>query len=152
MLVKGIQFGALSLRVRIDTLCVTVWSGFPDDITLEALSLTLTATDSADEGVKSSGATILKPGKNAIALSLPPQKPGSYVLGILTGRIGHLIFRSHNFSRGGPSDSDDLMSYEKPTRPILKVLHPRPLVDLAAAVSSALLLNESQWMAQCFCR
>lgn len=34
------------------TLCVTVWSGFPDDITLEALSLTLTATDSADEGVK----------------------------------------------------------------------------------------------------
>lgn len=131
------------------TLCVTVWSGFPDDITLEALSLTLTATDSADEGVKaikSSGATILKPGKNAITLSLPPQKPGSYVLGVLTGRIGHLIFRSHNFSRGGPADSDDLMSYEKPTRPILKVLQPRPLVDLAAAVSSALLLNESQWM------
>ncbi|KAK1381135.1 hypothetical protein POM88_027879 [Heracleum sosnowskyi] len=87
----------LFTRVRIDTLCVTVWSGFPDDITLEALS-----ADSADEGVK--------------VLLL------------------------------GPSDNDDLMSYEKPTRPILKVLHPRPLVDLAAAVSYALLLNESQWM------
>lgn len=34
------------------TLSVTVWSGFPDDITLEALSLTLTATHNADEGVK----------------------------------------------------------------------------------------------------
>lgn len=34
------------------TLSVTVWSGFPDDITLESLSLTLTATNSADEGIK----------------------------------------------------------------------------------------------------
>jgi hypothetical protein len=31
---------------------VTVWSGFPDEIFLESLSLTLIATFSADEGVK----------------------------------------------------------------------------------------------------
>ncbi|XP_059661539.1 trafficking protein particle complex II-specific subunit 130 homolog isoform X2 [Cornus florida] len=131
------------------TLSVTVWSGFPDDITLESLSLTLNATYNADEGVKtirSSEATILKPGRNTITLSLPPQKPGSYVLGVLTGQIGHLRFRSHSFSKGGPADSDDFMSYEKPTRPILKVFKPRSLVDLAAAVSSALLMNEPQWV------
>ncbi|PSS16211.1 Trafficking protein particle complex II-specific subunit like [Actinidia chinensis var. chinensis] len=129
------------------SLSVTVWSGFPDDITLESLSLTLIATYNADEGVKaikSFAATILKPGRNTITLSLPPQKPGSYVLGVLTGQIGHLRFRSHSFSKGGPADSDDFMSYEKPTRPILKVIKPRSLVDLAAAVSSALLINEPQ--------
>ncbi|KAL6954152.1 hypothetical protein U1Q18_047800 [Sarracenia purpurea var. burkii] len=131
------------------SLSVTVWSGFPDDITLESLSLTLIATYNADEGVKaikSSAATILKPGRNTITLSLPPQKPGSYVLGVLTGQIGHLRFRSHSFSKGGPADSDDFMSYEKPTKPILKVFKPRSLVDLAAAVSSALLINEPQWV------
>lgn len=53
---------------------------------------------------------------------LPPQKPGSYVLGVLTGQIGQLRFRSHSYSKGGPADSDDFMSYEKPARPILKVL------------------------------
>nr|GEZ35520.1 trafficking protein particle complex II-specific subunit 130 homolog [Tanacetum cinerariifolium] len=130
-------------------LSVTLRSGFPDDITLESLSLTLTSTTNADEGVKairSSGATILHPGRNTITLSLPPQKTGSYVLGVLTGQIGQLRFRSHGFSRGGPAESDDLMSYEKPTRPILKVFKPRALVDLAAAVSSALLMNEPQWV------
>ncbi|XP_077243239.1 CLUB isoform X2 [Tasmannia lanceolata] len=131
------------------TLSVTVWSGFPDDITLESLSLTLISTFSADEGVKAircSTAPILKPGRNTITLSLPPQKPGSYVLGVLTGQIGHLRFRSHSFSKGGDPDSDDFMSYEKPTRPVLKVFKPRPLVDLAAAISSALLMNEPQWV------
>lgn len=130
-------------------LSVTVWSGFPDDITLDSLSLTLMATFQADEGIKalrSSAAIVLKPGRNTITLDLPPQKPGSYVLGVLTGQIGHLSFRSHGFSKGGPADSDDFMSYEKPTRPILKVFKPRPLVDLAAAVSSALLINEPQWV------
>ncbi|ONK61502.1 uncharacterized protein A4U43_C08F30570 [Asparagus officinalis] len=38
------------------------------------------------------------------------------------------------------------MSYEKPTRPVLKVYKPRPLVDVVAAVSSALLMNELQWV------
>lgn len=33
-------------------LTVTLWSEFPDDITLESLSLTLTATNNADERVK----------------------------------------------------------------------------------------------------
>lgn len=33
-------------------LSVTVWSGFPDDITLDSLSLTLMATYNGDEGVK----------------------------------------------------------------------------------------------------
>lgn len=131
------------------TLSVTVWSGFPDDITLESLSLTLTATTNTDEGVKAikrSGATILKPGRNTIMINLPPQRPGSYVLGVLTGKIGLLSFRSHSFSKGAPADSDDFMSYEKPTRPILKVFKPRSLVDLTAAVSSALLMNEPQWV------
>ncbi|KAD4178945.1 hypothetical protein E3N88_27536 [Mikania micrantha] len=130
-------------------LSVILWSGFPDDITLESLSLTLTATSNADEGVKvirSSGATILSPGRNTITLSLPPQKTGSYVLGVLTGQIGHLRIRSHGFARGDPAESDDLISYERPTRPILKVHKPRALVDLAAAVSSALLMNEPQWL------
>nr|XP_043621659.1 trafficking protein particle complex II-specific subunit 130 homolog [Erigeron canadensis] len=131
------------------TLPVTLWSEFPDDITLESLSLTLTATNNADarvKAIKSSDATILNTGRNTITLSLPPQKPGAYVLGVLTGQIGHLRFRSHGYSRGGPADSDDLMSFDKPTRPILKVLNPRPLVDLTTAVSSALLLNEPQWV------
>ncbi|URD88129.1 hypothetical protein MUK42_26812, partial [Musa troglodytarum] len=131
------------------TLSVSVWSGFPDDITLESLSLTLTATFNTDEGVKtinSSDAHILKPDRNVITLDVPPQKPGSYVLGVLTGQIGNLGFRSHSFSKGGPPDSDDFMSYEKPTRPVLKVLKPRPLVDIAAAVSSALLMYEIQWL------
>lgn len=131
------------------TLSVTVWSGFPDDITLESLSLTLTENYNTDEGVKaktSSTATILNPGRNNILLALPPQKPGSYVLGVLTGQIGNLRFRSHSFSKGGPAESDDFMSYEKPTRAILKVFKPRPLVDLNAAISSALLMNESQWI------
>ncbi|XP_044499943.1 trafficking protein particle complex II-specific subunit 130 homolog isoform X2 [Mangifera indica] len=131
------------------TLSVTVWSGFPDDITLDSLNLSLTATYNADEGaktLKSSTATVLKPGKNTITVDLPPQKPGSYVLGVLTGHIGLLRFRSHSFSKVGPADSDDFMSYEKPTRPILKVFNPRSLVDLAAAISSPLLINEAQWV------
>ncbi|XP_068639813.1 trafficking protein particle complex II-specific subunit 130 homolog [Aristolochia californica] len=134
-------------------LLVTVWSGFPDDITLESLSLTLIATSSTDEiegegvkAIRSSVAPIIKPGRNTITLDLPPQKPGSYVLGVLTGQIGHLRFRSHSFSKGGPPDSDDFMGYEKPTKPVLKVFKPRPLVDLAAATSSALLMDEPQWV------
>lgn len=74
------------------------------------------------QALKSSNATVLKPGKNTITVDLPPQKPGSYVLGVLTGQIGLLRFRSHSFSKVGPADSDDFMSYEKPTRPILKVV------------------------------
>lgn len=131
------------------TLSVTVWSGFPDDITVDTLTLTLTATYNADEGAKAlntSTATVLKAGRNTITVDLPPQKPGSYVLGALTGHIGRLRFRSHSFSKVGPADSDDFMSYEKPTRPILKVFNPRPLVDLAAAISSPLLINEAQWV------
>lgn len=34
------------------TLTVALWSGFPDDITLESLSVMLTATNSTDEGAK----------------------------------------------------------------------------------------------------
>lgn len=75
------------------------------------------------QGIKSSDASILKPGRNVITLDLPPQKPGSYVLGVLTGQIGQLKIRSHSFSKGGPPDSDDFMSYEKPTKPVLKVIY-----------------------------
>ncbi|XP_020595352.1 trafficking protein particle complex II-specific subunit 130 homolog, partial [Phalaenopsis equestris] len=131
------------------TLSVTVWSGFPDNIALESLSLTLMSTFSTDEGVKDikcSNEPVLKPGRNLVMLELPPQKPGSYVLGVLTGQIGQLRFRSHSFSKGGPPDSDDFMSYEKPTKPVLKVHKPRPLVDITGAASSALLINEVQWV------
>ncbi|KAL8237867.1 hypothetical protein R6Q59_018948 [Mikania micrantha] len=130
------------------TLSVTLWSEFPDDITLESLSLSLTATDNADErvkAIKSSSVTTLNTGQNTISFSFPPQKPGSYVLGVLTGQIGHLRFKSHGFSRGGPADSD-YMSVDKPTKPVLEVCKPRPLVDLTAAVSSALLMNKPQWV------
>ncbi|XP_024156970.1 trafficking protein particle complex II-specific subunit 130 homolog [Rosa chinensis] len=131
------------------TLCVTFWSGFPDDITLDSLNLTLNAIFNTDEVAKalwSSTAIVLKPGRNTVTLDLPPQKPGSYVLGVLTGQIGQLRFRSHSFSKGGPEDSEDFMSYEKPPRPVLKVSKARPLVDLAAAISTALLINETQWV------
>lgn len=74
------------------------------------------------QALRSTSATVLEPGRNNITLDLPPQKPGSYVLGVLTGQIGHLRFRSHSFSKGAPVDGDDFMIYEKPTRPILKVL------------------------------
>lgn len=47
-------------------------------------------------------------------------------MGVLTGQIGHLRFRSHSFSKGAPADNDDFMIYEKPTRPILKVLYLEP--------------------------
>ncbi|KAI5400797.1 hypothetical protein KIW84_065600 [Lathyrus oleraceus] len=93
-----------------------------------------------DEGVKalkSSTTIVLHPGRNTIALDLPPQKPGSYVLGVLTGQIGQLRFRSHGVSKLGPAESDDVMSNEKPVKPILKVSKPRALVDLDAAISSA---------------
>lgn len=130
-------------------LSVTVCSGFPDDITLDSISLTFMATYNADKGVKalkSSTTIVLHPGRNTIALDLPPQKPGSYVLGVLTGQIGQLRFRSHGVSKLGPAESDIVMSYEKPAKPILKVSKSRALVDLDAAVSSALLINEHQWV------
>ncbi|GJN34821.1 hypothetical protein PR202_gb23519 [Eleusine coracana subsp. coracana] len=116
------------------TLSVAVWSGFPDDIMLESLSLRLSASSTADEG------------RNIISFDIPPQKPGSYVLGALTGQIGKLSFRSHGFSQDGPVETDEFMSFEKPTRPVLKVRKPRALVDITPAVSSALLMNELQWI------
>ncbi|GJM95475.1 hypothetical protein PR202_ga12215 [Eleusine coracana subsp. coracana] len=133
------------------TLSVAVWSGFPDGITLESLSLRLSASSSADEGIKvqaikSSGSHVLVPGRNIISFDIPPQKPGSYVLGALTGQIGKLSFRSHGFSQDGPVETDEFMSFEKPTRPVLKVRKPRALVDITPAVSSALLMNELQWI------
>ncbi|KAM0824713.1 hypothetical protein ACQ4PT_070010 [Festuca glaucescens] len=131
------------------TLSVAVWSGFPHDITLESLSLRLSASSSADEGlkaIKSAGARVLVPGRNIITFDIPPQKPGSYVLGALTGQIGKLSFRSHGFAQDGPVDTDEFMSFEKPTRPVLKVRKPRALVDITPAVSSALLMNELQWI------
>ncbi|KAJ9562836.1 hypothetical protein OSB04_007996 [Centaurea solstitialis] len=107
------------------SLSVNLWSDFPDDIALEALSLTLTATNN-----------VMNLLRNLV----------SYVLGVLTGQIGHLRFRSHGFSRGGPADSDDLMILFMCYVPIFRCFKPRSLVDLAAAVSSALLMNEPQWV------
>ncbi|KAE8666182.1 hypothetical protein F3Y22_tig00112507pilonHSYRG00213 [Hibiscus syriacus] len=130
--------------VPLDVSSLITFSGNPGP----SSDLTLMATFNADGGgkLRSSSDTLLKPGRNTITYPLPPQKTGSYVLSVLTGHIGHLAFRSHNFSKAGPTDSDDFMSYEKTTRPILKVSKPRPLVDLSAAISSALLINEAQWI------
>ncbi|BBN01122.1 trafficking protein particle complex subunit 10 [Marchantia polymorpha subsp. ruderalis] len=138
------------------TLQVTVWSGFPDDISLESLSLTLVTTFSADEGakvVKSADAPVLNPGKNSVSILLPPQRPGSYVLGVLTGHIGEVKLRSHtccytsaSSCKGGPPDSDDYLSQEKPIRPVLEVSKPRALVSAQAAVSWRLLIGEPQWV------
>jgi hypothetical protein len=78
--------------------------------------------------VKSKEAPILHPGKNSVLISLPPQPPGSYVLGVLTGQIGDVKLRSHTYCstsaascKGGPPDSDDHLSSEKPLRPVLEV-------------------------------
>jgi trafficking protein particle complex subunit 10 len=87
---------------------------------------------------------VLKPGKNVITLDLPPQKPGSYVLGALTGQIGHLQFRSHSFSKAGPVDSDDFMSYEKPIRPVLKVIF-----DLAYILINGFHNSQEEWNREC---
>ncbi|KAJ0974984.1 hypothetical protein J5N97_016949 [Dioscorea zingiberensis] len=109
----------------------------------------LVATNIVNEGVeaiKCSDTPILKPGKNTFTLALPSQKPGSYVLGVLTGQIGHLRFKSHGFSESNLSNNDDFMSFEKPTKPVLKVFKPRFLVDIFASISSTLLMNEPQWV------
>ena len=59
---------------------------------------------------------------------LPPQRPGSYVLGVLTGQLGQVRLRSHKYymtsalsSKGGFPDSDDFLSLERPLRPVLQV-------------------------------
>jgi hypothetical protein len=74
------------------------------------------------QAIKSSDSHVLVPGRNIISFDIPPQKPGSYVLGALTGQIGKLSFRSHGFSQDGPVETDEFMSFEKPTRPVLKVI------------------------------
>ncbi|CAK9206110.1 unnamed protein product [Sphagnum jensenii] len=135
---------------------VVVWSGFVEDVCMESLSLTLIATFTADEGakvVKSLETPVLKPGKNRVLIDIPPQRPGSYVLGALTGHLGQVRLRSHTYcstsaasSKGGPPGSDDVLSYEKPLRPVLEVLQPRALVEIKAAVAAGLLVREPQWV------
>ncbi|CAK9206283.1 unnamed protein product [Sphagnum troendelagicum] len=135
---------------------VVVWSGFVEDVCMESLSLTLIATFTADEGakvVKSLQTPVLKPGKNRVLIDIPPQRPGSYVLGALTGHLGQVRLRSHTYcstsaasSKGGPPGSDDVLSYEKPLRPVLEVLQPRALVEIKAAVATGLLVREPQWV------
>ncbi|CAM6039336.1 unnamed protein product [Sphagnum compactum] len=135
---------------------VVVWSGFVEDVCMESLSLTLIATFTADEGakvVKSLETPVLKPGKNRVLIDIPPQRPGSYVLGSLTGHLGQVRLRSHTYcstsaasSKGGPPGSDDVLSYEKPIRPVLEVLQPRALLEIKAAVAAGLLVREPQWV------
>lgn len=79
--------------------------------------------------MKSVDAPVLKPGKNRVLMTLPPQRPGSYVLGVLTGHIGQVKLRSHTYcttsaasSKGGPPDSDDYLSQDKPLRTVLEVI------------------------------
>lgn len=78
--------------------------------------------------VKSVDSPVLKPGKNSVIMLLPPQRPGSYVLGVLTGHIGQVRLRSHTYCstsaaslKGGPPDCDDYLSFEKPLRTVLEV-------------------------------
>ncbi|KAE8713069.1 E3 ubiquitin-protein ligase PUB23-like [Hibiscus syriacus] len=62
--------------------------------------------------LRSSSATVLKPVRNTITYPLPPQKPGSQVLGVITGNIGHWLLDLNSFSKAGPADSDDFFLYE----------------------------------------
>lgn len=137
-------------------LSISVWSGFPGEVTLDALSATLIATFTPEEGVKvvkSAQGPCLKPGKNNVLMVLPPQRPGSYVLGVLTARLGEVILRSHTYcmtsalsSKGGSPESDDFLSLERPLRPVLQVSEPRPLLEITCVVSWGLLMNEPQWL------
>lgn len=137
-------------------LSVSVWSGFPGEITLDFLSVTLIATFTADEGVKvvkSAQSPSLKPGKNNVMMVLPSQRAGSYVLGVLTGQIGQVRLRSHTYcttsavsSKGGSPESDDYLSLERPLKPVLEVSEPRPLVEITCVVSWGLLMDEPQWL------
>lgn len=78
--------------------------------------------------VKSAQGPSLKPGKNNVVMVLPPQRAGSYVLGVLTGQLGQVRLRSHTYcmasalsSKGGSPESDDFLSLERPLRPVLQV-------------------------------
>lgn len=78
--------------------------------------------------MKSADAPVLHPGKNSVVILIPPQRPGSYVLGVLSGHIGDVKLRSHTYCytsaasfKGGPPESDDYLSFEKPLRPVLEV-------------------------------
>jgi hypothetical protein len=89
--------------------------------------------------VKSLQTPVLKPGKNRVLIDIPPQRPGSYVLGALTGHLGQVRLRSHTYcstsaasSKGGPPGSDDVLSYEKPLRPVLEVCLSILLLTLSA--------------------
>lgn len=89
--------------------------------------------------VKSLETPVLKPGKNRVLIDIPPQRPGSYVLGALTGHLGQVRLRSHTYcstsaasSKGGPPGSDDVLSYEKPLRPVLEVCLSILLLTLSA--------------------
>ncbi|MCO5582966.1 hypothetical protein L7F22_036870 [Adiantum nelumboides] len=137
-------------------LAISVWSGFPGEVTLDALSVTLIATFTPEEGVKvvrSAQGPSLKPGKNNVVMVLPSQRAGSYVLGVLTGQLGQLRLRSHTYcmtsalsSKGGSPESDDFLSSERPLKPVLEVSEPRPLLEITCVVSWGLLINESQWL------
>ncbi|XP_024539146.1 trafficking protein particle complex II-specific subunit 130 homolog isoform X1 [Selaginella moellendorffii] len=123
------------------TLPVTVWSGFTDEISLQSLSMTLSATFSLDESaktIKSADVPVLSPGKNTISMVVQPQKPGSYVLGALTGQLGQVAIRSHScctISAIGSLENDDYLSSERPVRPVLQVSVPRPLVEMKPETS-----------------
>ena len=63
-----------------------------------------------------------------VSLSIPPQRPGSYVLGVFTGHMGHVRMQSHTYCstsatslKGGSPESDDFLSSDKPLRPVLEV-------------------------------
>eukprot|EP00250_Pteridium_aquilinum_P033255 c5370_g1_i1 orf=281-4273(+) len=137
-------------------LAISIWSGFPEEVTLDALNVTLIATFTPEEGVKvvkSAQAPSLKPGKNDVLMVLPPQRAGSYVLGVLTGQLGQVRLRSHTYcmtsalsSKGGSPESDDFLSLERPLRPVLQVSEPRPLLEITCVVSWGLLMSEPQWL------
>ncbi|KAI5076400.1 hypothetical protein GOP47_0008465 [Adiantum capillus-veneris] len=151
--------GGVPLRLCEDdpgNLAISVWSGFPGEVTLDALSVTLIATFTPEEGVKvvrSAQGPSLKPGKNNVVMVLPPQRAGSYVLGVLTGQLGQVRLRSHTYcmtsalsSKGGSPESDDFLSSERPLKPVLEVSQPRSLLEITCVVSWGLLINEPQWL------
>eukprot|EP00850_Spirogloea_muscicola_P014903 SM000110S18910 [mRNA] locus=s110:194292:201225:- [translate_table: standard] len=147
------------------TLVVTVWSGFPAELNIESLSLSLTALprplsveDAADGAamrvIKASASLLLlAPGRNNVDMHVGSLRRGAYVLGAMTGLLGRVRVRSHSHcstsaasQKGGSPDSDDALSTERSPRPTVLVAPERVLASIEAAVADGLLMGEPQWV------
>eukprot|EP00897_Mesotaenium_endlicherianum_P006947 jgi/Mesen1/6280/ME000324S05323 len=118
---------------------VTIWSGLPEELALDALTLTLVKA--------AEGGAVLQPGKNLVPMRLTAQGKGAYVPAVLTAVLGKARLRSSAASiSGGPPDADDHLSVERPFRPVVRVAPARQLVEISPAVAWGLLVGHTQWL------